>query len=53
VRLIDKEGKEVAKGRDRRFVQTLTAVREDGAWKIAKIESKVVSSFDDEAACRS
>jgi len=51
VKLLDQEGKEVAKDRHRRFVQKLTAVRRDGTWKISTIESKVVKNFDDEAAC--
>jgi hypothetical protein len=51
VKLLDRDGKEVAKDRDRRFVQKLTAVRSDGAWKISGIESTVVENFDDEAGC--
>lgn len=52
VRLIDRKGKVVAKDRDRRFVQKLTAVRIDGAWKISGIESEVVKDFKDNEACR-
>jgi hypothetical protein len=51
VKLLDSDGKEVAKDRDRRFVQRLTAVRRDGTWKISGIESKVVRNFSGEAAC--
>jgi len=51
VKLLDRAGKEVAKDRNRRFVQKLTVVRSDGAWKISGIESKTVKNFDQEAGC--
>ena len=51
VKLIDGKGKEVAKARDRRYVQTLTATKEGGVWKITDGESKAVKSFANEGGC--
>lgn len=48
VRLLDKAGKEVNKDRPRQFVQTLTASKIKGRWKITNAESKVVKTFDRE-----
>lgn len=51
VRLLDKSGKEVMKDRNRRFVQTLTAKKVGGRWKITDTDSKVVESFRNEKGC--
>lgn len=51
VRLLDKAGKEVLKDRNRRFVQTLTATKVDGRWKITDTDSKVVKTFHNEGGC--
>jgi len=51
VKLLDQEGKEVARDRPMRFVQTLTATKVDGAWKITDGDSKVVKDFDDQSGC--
>ena len=51
VRLLSKDGQEVAKDRNRRLVQALTATKVDGRWKITDLDSKAVTTFDNEAAC--
>jgi hypothetical protein len=51
VRLLDEDDREVAKDRPRRFVQSLTATKVDGRWKITGLESKPVKSFDTESGC--
>ena len=51
VRLVDKSGKEVRKDRPKRFVQTLTATRVDGRWKITDVHSKIVKTFRNEGGC--
>lgn len=51
VNLLNKKGEVVAKDRPKRFVQTLTATRVDGVWKITDGESKVVKNFADESGC--
>lgn len=51
VRLLDKSGKEVLKDRNRRFVQTLTATKVGGRWKITDTDSKVVKTFHNEGGC--
>lgn len=48
VRLLDQSGKEVNEDRRRRFIQTLTAKKVDGRWKIADVDSKIVKSFENE-----
>jgi hypothetical protein len=52
VRLLDEDGEEVAKDRQRRIVQTLTATKAQGRWKVANLDSKAVSGFDNEPACQ-
>jgi len=52
VRLLDKPGKEVLKDRNRRFVQTLTATKADGRWKITDLNSRVVKRFSNKSGCR-
>jgi hypothetical protein len=52
VRLLDESNKEVAEDRPRRFVQTLTATKVDGRWKITGLESQVVEAFDTEPGCQ-
>lgn len=51
VRLLDKAGQEVEKDRPKRFVQTLTATKVDGRWKITDGESKIVKTFRNEGGC--
>ena len=51
VRLINKDGNEVEKGRPRRFVQSLTATRVAGHWKISDVDSTVVKAFDADSKC--
>ena len=51
VRLLDKSGKEVRKDRPKRFVQTLTATKVDGRWKITDVDSKIVKTFRNEGGC--
>jgi hypothetical protein len=51
LRLLDQQGKEVAKDRPMRFVQTLTATRSDGRWKITDVESKAVEDFASVSGC--
>ena len=51
VKVLDKKGKEVFKDRDHRYVQTLTATRKDGVWKITDVESKAVKSFETQGNC--
>ena len=51
VRLLDKSGKEVEADRPRRFVQTLTATKLDGRWKITNGDSKIVKNFHNEGGC--
>lgn len=53
VKILDKKGKEVFKERDTRYVQTLTATRKDGVWKITGVESKAVKTFETEGNCSS
>ena len=53
VRLLNKNGKEVEKNRPRRLVQTLTATRTSGTWKITAMEAtKTVKSFENESGCQ-
>jgi hypothetical protein len=51
LRLLDKSGKEVEKNRPKRFVQTLTATKVDGRWKITDVDSKIVKTFRNESGC--
>lgn len=51
VRLLDKTGREVEKDRPMRFVQTLTATKVEGRWKITDGDSKTVKSFRNEGGC--
>lgn len=51
VRLLDKSGKEARKDRPKRFVQTLTATKVDGRWKITDVNSKIVKTFHNEGGC--
>jgi hypothetical protein len=51
VRLLNKKGKEVFKDRDHRYVQTLTATKKNGVWKITDVESKAVKTFEHEGRC--
>ncbi len=51
VKILDKKGKEVFKDRDTRYVQTLTATRKNGVWKITDVESKAVKTFEHEGNC--
>ena len=51
VRLLDRSGKEVRKDRPKRFVQTLTASKIDGRWKITDVNSKIVKTFRNEGGC--
>lgn len=51
VKVLDEKGKEVFKDRDHRYVQTLTATRKDGVWKITDVESKAVKTFETEGNC--
>jgi hypothetical protein len=50
-KFINKKGKEVFKDRDHRYVQTLTATKKDGVWKITDSESKAVKNFENEGSC--
>lgn len=53
VRLLNKSGKEVEKNRPRRLIQTLTATKVSGTWKITDMEAtKTVKSFENESGCR-
>lgn len=52
VRLLNKDGKEVLKKRPRRMVQTLTATRISGTWKVTDLETKFVKSFANESGCQ-
>lgn len=53
VRLLNKSGKEVEKNRPRRLVQTLTATKVSGVWKITDLDAtKAVETFESESACR-
>ena len=51
VKVLDKKGKEVFKDRDTRYVQTLTATKKNGVWKITDVESKAVKTFEHEGNC--
>ena len=51
MKILDKKGKEVFKDRDMRYVQTLTATRKNGVWKITDVESKAVKTFEHEGNC--
>jgi len=51
VRLLNSEGKVVGKDRPMRFVQTLTATKVKGVWKITDGDSKIVKSFVNESGC--
>lgn len=53
VKFLDKKGKEVFKDRDMRYVQTLTATKKNGVWKITDLESKAVKTFETEGNCAS
>ena len=53
VKVLDKKGKEVFKDRDHRYVQTLTATKKNGVWKITDGESKAVKTFETEGNCGS
>jgi hypothetical protein len=50
-KIFNKKGKEVFKDRDRRYVQTLTATKKNGVWRITKGESKAVKTFEHEGNC--
>ena len=52
VRLLNKSGKEVEKDRPRRLVQSLTATKVSGAWKITGLETKTVKTFEGEPGCQ-
>lgn len=51
VRLLDKADKEANQDRPRMFVQTLTANKISGRWKISDVDSKIVKTFSNEAGC--
>ena len=51
VKVLDKKGKEANKDRDHRYVQTLTATKKNGVWKITDVESKAVKTFEHEGNC--
>lgn len=51
MKLLDTSGHEVNKNRPRMFVQTLTAKKIDGRWKIVDVRSKIVKTFHNEAGC--
>ena len=51
LRLLDRSGKEVEKDRPKRFVQTLTATKADGRWKITDVDSRIVKTFRNEGGC--
>ena len=51
-RLLNKSGKEVEKNRPRRMVQTLTATKTSGVWKITDLDTKFVKSFESESGCQ-
>ena len=53
MKVLDKKGKEVFKDRDHRYVQTLTATKKNGVWKITDGESKAVKTFETEGNCGS
>lgn len=52
VRLLNKKGAEVAKDRPRHLVQTLTATKVAGVWKITDLETKTVKGFESESGCQ-
>ncbi len=53
VRLLDKSGGEVEKSRPRRLVQTLTATKISGTWKITNLDAtKTVKTFESESGCQ-
>ena len=52
VRLLNKRGKEVEKSRPRRTVQTLTATKTSGVWKITDLDTKFVKTFEGEPGCQ-
>lgn len=52
VRLLNKDGKEVLKKRPRRMVQSLTATRISGTWKVTDLETRFVKSFANESGCQ-
>ena len=45
VKIVDRSGRDVTPNEHRRFVQSLTAVRTDGRWKVTKQTSKSVNDF--------
>jgi hypothetical protein len=45
VRIVDRSGRDVTPPKHRRFVQSLTAVRAGGQWKVSEQTSKRVSDF--------
>ena len=51
VRLLNEDNTEVAKHRPRRFVQSLTATKVNGRWKVTGLQSKPVKTFDTESGC--
>ena len=51
VRLLDKSGHEIRKNRPRMFVQTITAKKVDGRWKLVDLRSKIVTTFQHEDGC--
>ena len=53
VRLLNRSGKEVGKDRPRRLVQTLTATKVSGTWKVTGMEAtKTVKTFESESGCQ-
>jgi uncharacterized protein YciI len=51
LKLLDKNGREVGKDRPMRFVQTLTATRDSGRWKITDVSSDIVKTFANVSGC--
>ena len=45
VKIVDRSGRDVTPSQDRRFVQSLTAVRVGGRWKVSEQASKRVNDF--------
>ena len=52
VRLLKKNGKADKNDRPARGVQTLTATKVAGGWKITDVDTKFVKSFDGEPGCQ-
>ncbi|MFT4167353.1 MAG: hypothetical protein QM650_19120 [Microlunatus sp.] len=53
VRLLKKNGKDFKQeNRPQRAIQTLTATKKAGVWKITDLDTKFVKSFDGEPGCQ-